>query len=277
MEEDERGVPVTNPIRALDRGMRVFLFVYHHPDVGYTDVQAATSVPNATLVRILRTLESGGLVTRDPQTGRYWRGDALTEPTLDVGTLVRAARPVLEQVSASTDETVALFVRDGDERVCVDVVESPQALRHVLHSNLRSPIDAGCTAQVLLAFVEELEPPDRIPAYTPRTIIDRAALDATLAKVRRRGYAVTADQTYDGVAGFSAPVRDADGRTLGALSVTGPTNRLPLAAPRAWGKLLADAGERVGQRYAAEPSRASQHRSRVERLPSIRGDDSLAE
>lgn len=263
MEEDERGAPVTSPIRALDRGMRVFLFVYHHPGVGYTDVQAATSVPNASLVRILRTLESGRLVTRDPQTGRYWRGDALTQPTLDVGTLVRAARPVLEQVSASTDETVALFVRDGNERVCVDVVESPQALRHVLHTNLRRPIDAGCTAQVLLAFSEGLEPPDHMPAYTPRTITDRATLGATLAWVRQRGYAVTVDQTFDGVAGFSAPVRHVDGHTLGVLSVTGPSSRLPLEAPRTWGMLLVDAGHRIAQRYQAQPSRAPQHHSRT--------------
>lgn len=260
MEEEERGVPVGSPIRALDRGMRVFLYIYHHPGVGYTDVQAATGVPNASLVRILRTLESGRLVTRDPQTGRYGRGDALSEPTLDVGKLVRAARPVLEHVSASTDETVALFVRDGDERVCADVVESTHELRHVVHPNVRRPIDAGSTAQVLLAFVDELEPPDHIPAYTPHTITDHETLGAALAKVRRRGYAVAADQTFDGLAGFSAPVRDADGRTLGALSVTGPSTRLPLDAPRSWGKLLTDAGRRIAQRYQAEPPRGSQHR-----------------
>jgi DNA-binding IclR family transcriptional regulator len=261
VEEDERGSPVTSPIRALDRGMRVFLFVYHHPGVGYADVQAATGVPNASLVRILRTLESGRLVTRDAETGRYRRGDALAEPTLDVGTLTRAARPVLEQLAAGTDETVALFVRDGDERVCVDVVESPHALRHVLHAGLRKPIDAGSTAQVFLAFVDGLEPPEDIPAYTPTTVTDRTALATTLTKVRRRGYAVTTDQTFDGVAGFSAPIRDGDGRVLGAVSVTGPSARLPLDAPRALGRLVTDAGQRIAQRYQAEPARAPRRAS----------------
>lgn len=241
--------------------MRVFLHVYHHPGVGYADVQAATRVPNASLVRILRTLESGRLVARDAETGRYWPGDALAEPTLDVGTLTRAARPVLEQLAAGTDETVALFVRDGDERICVDVVESPHVLRHVLHPGLRKSVDAGCTAQVLLAFVEGLEPPDDIPAYTPRTITDRAGLNRALAKVRRRGYAVSADQTFDGVAGFSAPIRDADGHTLGAVSVTGPSGRLPLDNPRTWGKLLVDAGHRIAQRYHAAPPRAPRRAS----------------
>lgn len=115
--------------------------------------------------------------------------------------------------------------------MCVDVVESPHALRHVLHAGLRMPIDAGYTAQVFLAFAEVLEQPEDTPAYTAKTVTDRTELAATLAKVRRHGYAVTSEQTFHGVAGFSAPIRDPEGRLLAAVSVTGP--KQPATAGRA--------------------------------------------
>jgi DNA-binding IclR family transcriptional regulator len=88
---------------------------------------------------------------------------------------------------------------------------------------------AGSGAKVLLAYGDDAIRQAVLPAAK---FSDRA-----LAEVRRRGWAQSAGEREPGVASVSAPVRDARGAVIAAISVSGPIDRI---------------GRRPGARWAAD-------------------------
>ncbi len=81
------------------------------------------------------------------------------------------------------------------------------------------PLAAGSGGKVLLAWSGDSERFPVVPA-------------AELAGIRRRGWAASVAEREAGVASISAPVRQADGRLLGAVCVSGPASRLGQAGCR---------------------------------------------
>jgi IclR family acetate operon transcriptional repressor len=98
-------------------------------------------------------------------------------------------------------------------------------------------LPAHCTAlgKVLLgcgdpkrleAYDQELVVRGRIAARTPATLVDREKLVEHLRAVRAQGYAVDLEECEVGLCCAAAPVYDASGRLVAALSVSGPAFRL---------------------------------------------------
>jgi DNA-binding IclR family transcriptional regulator len=171
----------------------------------------ATGYHRATAHRLATALETHGFVGRDG-AGRFTLGPrlvALGRAAAGSLPLRDAARPVLERLRDETAESVQLYVRDGDRRVCVDSLESPHGLRTIVALGAVLPLDKGSAGAVLRE--------------------DDAAL--------RRGWAESVGEREAGVASVSAPVRDEAGRIRAAVSVSGPIER----TTRAPGKRYAPA------------------------------------
>jgi DNA-binding IclR family transcriptional regulator len=178
----------------------------------------ATGLPRATAHRLAVALEVHRLIGRDAE-GRFVLGPrvgelagALPDP------LVTAAASVLAWVRDECGESAQLYRRDGNERVCVAAAERATGLRTTVPVGSRLPLTAGSGAQVLCAWSEPSTLADVLAQaeFTPRT----------LAEVRRRGWAQSIGQREAGVASVSAPVLARDGALLGALSLSGPIERL---------------------------------------------------
>jgi len=109
-------------------------------------------------------------------------------------------------------------VRDGGSRVCIAAAERSHGLRDTVPVGARLPLTAGSAAHALLAFAPAEEVTTLLPAasFTARTLLD----------VRRRGWAHSIAEREAGVASLSAPVRDPAGGVLGAVSISGPVERL---------------------------------------------------
>ena len=91
-------------------------------------------------------------------------------------------------------------------------------LRDTVPVGARLPLTAGSAAHALLAFAPAEEVTALLPSasFTARTLLD----------VRRRGWAHSVAEREAGVASLSAPVRDGAGGVLGAVSISGPVERL---------------------------------------------------
>jgi len=86
----------------------------------------ATGLPRATAYRLAAALEVHAFVGRDGD-GRFQLGPRLAQPALQV-----VARPALEMLRDATGESVQLYVRRGDRRLCIDALESPHGLRTIV-------------------------------------------------------------------------------------------------------------------------------------------------
>jgi DNA-binding IclR family transcriptional regulator len=192
-----------------------------------------------TAYRLAVALEVHRYVERDPQ-GRFVVGPAIVElATARTDPLERAAAPILEQLCAATHESVQLYRRAGNVRRCVAAAERSSGLRDTVPVGAELPMTAGSAAQVLLAWE-----PTGDAAVVAR---DARFSVATLATVRRRGWAASVGEREAGVASVSAPVFGPDGRVVAAVSVSGPIDRLT----RTPGKLHAAAVMAAGHSLTA--------------------------
>ncbi|MDR7416993.1 MAG: IclR family transcriptional regulator [Armatimonadota bacterium] len=222
-------------VRSLLRGLQVLEILARDPELSLTEIARRAHLPFSTTHRLLETLCRRGFVTQPEASGRYRLGLKAFEvgiAFLASHRLPEVARPVMVDLVKHLNETANLAVRDGREAVYVLQVESPRMLRLFAHPGARHPLYCTGVGKVLLAW--EPEPEVRsllgsgpLPRYTPRTLTDPEAVLQELRAVRARGYAVDREERETGVRCVAAPVRDATGRVVAALSVSAPATRLP--------------------------------------------------
>ncbi|MBV9013048.1 MAG: IclR family transcriptional regulator [Pseudonocardiales bacterium] len=215
-------------IGVLDKAVRVLRTVATSP-CGLAELCDRTGLPRATAHRLAVGLEAHRLLTRGGD-GRWRPGPALRE--LGEGALdplLDAAAMVLPRLRDVTGESVQLYRRDGMVRVCVAAAEPPSGLRDTVPVGARLSMSAGSGAKILAAWAD--------PSIQ-RAILGEAIFgERTLLEVRKRGWAQSVAERESGVASVSAPVRDASGTVIAAVSVSGPVDRI---------------GRRPGVRWAAD-------------------------
>jgi DNA-binding IclR family transcriptional regulator len=204
-------------IGVVDKSVAILSSVAAQPR-GLAELVAATELPRATAHRLAVALEVHRLLARDAD-GRFVLGPRLGELAAALpDPLVAAAGPVLAWVRDESGESAQLYRRDGADRVCVAAAERTHGLRTTVPVGSRLPLTAGSGAQVICAWSD--------PSSVAEILAQAEFTDRTLADVRRRGWAQSVGQREAGVASVSAPVRTADGELLGAVSVSGPIERL---------------------------------------------------
>ncbi len=203
----------------------------------------ATGISRPTTHRLALALESHGLVGRD-ERGRFRLGVRLAAWGRSAvplsATMLEQSAMVLADLRDETGESAQLYVRDGDHRVCVAAAERPTGLRDTVPIGARLPLVAGSGGKVLLAWTD---PADWPPG------VDGPGLRA----VRHRGRAASVAEREAGVASVSAPVRGPDGAVVGALSVSGPIDRLGRRPGPRFAPALVRAAERLHQGPARRP------------------------
>jgi DNA-binding IclR family transcriptional regulator len=209
----------------------------------------ASNLPRPTAHRLLVALETHRLVTRDPGAGAtaaaFRLGPRLTElaavagPELDLASL---AGPVLDRLHSATSESVQLYVRSGDHRLCIAARDAGTGLRDSVPVGALLPLEVGSGGKVLLAW----------SAGRASQAQGDAASQAELAAVRGRGWAASVAEREAGVASVSAPVLR-DGVLLAALCVSGPISRLGQAPDRKLAATVVDAAADL-TRQLTEPA-----------------------
>jgi DNA-binding IclR family transcriptional regulator len=206
------GPPVSG-VGVLDRSMTLLELLADGPR-SLRFLAEASGLPRPTAHRLLLALEVHGLVARDA-SGAFRLGPHLTELAVRAGHglgLAALAAGVLARLHEQTGESVQLYLRSGDRRLCVAAHDAGTGLRDSVPVGALLPLDAGSGGKVLLAWSDDAERFPQVPA-------------AELAAARRRGWASSVAEREPGVASVSAPVLR-DGTLLGALCVSGPASRL---------------------------------------------------
>jgi DNA-binding IclR family transcriptional regulator len=179
---------------------------------------AETGLSRATAHRLAVALEAHGLVRRDDE-GRFSLGLRLIGLGHAAAEAIPGwldARPALDWLREQTGESVQLFVRDGDERVCVESLEAPHELRTIVPVGARLPLDRGSGGRALRP-----------------------------GGARAGGWIESVAERQPGVASVSAPVTDPAGRVVAAVSVSGPVDRTTRTPGRRYGAAVAEAAARI--------------------------------
>src|SRR5262245_4084197 len=176
------------------------------------DLHAATGLARLTACRIAVARARSRPRDRGRRV-RFFLGHRLAAWGAVAGRgLPEVARPVLARLADETGESAQLYVREGDQRVCIAVHERPSGLRDTVPLGAVLPLDRGSGGKVLLAWAPDAQRFD--------------LAERELTTVRRRGFAASVGEREPGVASVSAPVFSGPDSVVAAISVSGPIDRL---------------------------------------------------
>ena len=197
---------------------------------------AATHLARPTAHRLAIALERHRFVVRD-QHGRFVLGSRFTELAAAAGEdrLLAAAGPILQTLLDRTGESAQIYRRQGDQRVCIAAVERASGLRDSIPVGAMLSMEAGSAAQILLAWedTELLHQGLRHAKFSA----------AKLATVRKRGWADSINERDEGVCSISAPIRNASGQVIAAISISGPSGRMGSNPGHRFAPLVMGAGK----------------------------------
>lgn len=171
--------------------------------------------------------------------------------------IVNVARPVLEELAATTGENVYLGIRQARGIAYADSVEAESGLMTRFPLGSIRPLHATSPGKVFLAFhvpagqMDGFLGPDPLPAFTRYTITDRVKLRQQLEQIRARGYALNEQEVVEGACGISAPIFGADGTLAGSITIGVPVIRFKSRRDVAIRKAIAAATE-ISRRLGVE-------------------------
>ncbi len=236
----DSGLPATSEARAstlssVRNAVRVLKsFSTTDREWGVTELSRKLELGKSTTHRLLSTLVEEGMLEQNAETGRYRLGLAVFDLAAAVPTqfdLHEAVLSPMTDLRNRTGETVQVGVLDGREVVYIERLDSPSTSRVFLQVGRRNWAHCSATGKALLANLPRPQLDKTLAGWQPVALSDRSITDISklrveLDEVRRRGYSVNNRESEDEVVSMAAPIRDHAGRTIAALSMAGPKNRI---------------------------------------------------
>jgi DNA-binding IclR family transcriptional regulator len=218
------------------------------------EVSNLLGMSKSTAHRYLTTLEKLAVVERN-EKDHFRLGLKLIKLAgafLSDHNLRNVSEPLLNEVAAQTQETIHLAVPSINEVVYIAKVDSPHSIRMASRIGARMPMYCTSLGKAILAHysfnrVEEIIH-EGMPARTPYTITSAQALRAELERVHAQGFATDDQENEMGVRCVGAPIFDYTTKVIGAISVSGPANRMSKERSLDLGPLVRDAALEVSRR-----------------------------
>lgn len=191
------------------------------------ELSEASGIPVSTVFRMLKFMAGAGYLKSG--NGAYTLGTGfvrLGNVAREQNPLTGAARPVLEELSAATRETVHLAELKDRRIIYVDKVEGARPVRMGSMIGKTGPLYCTGVGKAILAFLPEserealLEQMDFQP-FTANTITSAEAMAEEIAGIRRSGYAVDDCEHEEGVFCVAAPILDYRGFSIAGISISG--------------------------------------------------------
>jgi IclR family KDG regulon transcriptional repressor len=217
--------------QSLERGLDILEMIEAESgDIGVRELARRVGLSPTIVQRLVSSLALRGYIEKNPETARYRLGHrsmilgASGERGVDYAA---TARRELDRLAHEHQLNGFVSVLRGGRAIYLLAVQAdgPVAIRVSLGSEM--PLHSTAAGKVLLASVDDAEARKllghrKLAAITPHTITDPATLVASLAKVRRQGFATVIEENIPGVLSVGAPITDRGGNVVAALSVAFP-------------------------------------------------------
>jgi DNA-binding IclR family transcriptional regulator len=243
-------------MRAVQRILAIIeCFTPERRSLSLQEIADRIQLPKATAFRIVHSLEEAGYVVRLENqqyclSFRFIRIAGLVKSTLDIRSL---ARPVMEELTEKTEETVCIYTVSGQSRVCIDTMTAAMQLRSVMQPGDHAPLLSGSSSKVLLAYMPPIQQQPLLPAMAKASKRSRTALIAELDAVRKQGYAISHGERHLGLSGIAAPIADMNEQVRYCLTLSGPTVRIQLHEKQ-FTNLLVKAAARISRQFGGKSS-----------------------
>ncbi len=222
--------------------------------VRFAELLEHSDFPKATLYRFLQSLTNQGMLSYEPERQTYTPGLRLVRLAHTAWTqssLAPIARPFLDALSAETGETVHLAQLDSSQVLYVDKRNAAQPIEMYSQAGKVGPAYCTGVGKAMMAFMDAAALDRAVSQqsyhrFTDKTLSSEAALRADLDLIRSRGYAIDDEEHEPGIICVACPILTSGGRMLGAISVTGSTERMDFKQLEAWVPRVRRVAEQIG-------------------------------
>jgi IclR family acetate operon transcriptional repressor len=254
--------------RSASRVLAALEGIARHQPIGVSELARQLGADKSATQRAIMTLADDGWIRTSPGTPTRWQltGHILAVAHIAHGShdLRQRARGALEDLRDESGETVLLTVPDIRHFVVIDVVESRQFLRSVPHIGMIVPVQGSATSRAVLPFLDANAQIELLGEAPDKKMLEH------FARTRERGYSVSEGDVAARSTNLAAPIFEMDGRPVGAVVLSAPSDRIgPKTQPKFGAMLLrtARALSRGGTHldYAKETKREDRRQSVGER------------
>lgn len=233
----------------------------HRGSLSVTEVSRLIGREKSQVSRTLKELAQAGFVDRDPDTNGYRLGWRIFTLAACAGEqrLITAAPEVLRRLVAVVQERAHLTVREADGVLTLLSESPPTGMQTVSWVGKITPLHCTSTGRALLwdmsdERIRELLTGVEFGGTGPKAPHDLDDLLARLRRDRERGYALVHEEFEAGVDAAAAPVRDARGKVVAAVNISGPRFRLGRRLEAA-GRQVHAAADQLSQVLGWQPGR----------------------
>lgn len=220
-------------VQSLERALDIMeILSRSEGEIGVSEIGTEAGLANGTVHRLLATLHHRGYARQNPKTRKYSLGvKSLTLASSAQDRIGPLSRPFLRELMEISQESANLAGLEKNSIVYLEQVPASRMVRMFTEPGNRAAPHATGSGKVILAYqpeelVEAIVRRVGMPGFTSQTITDLARFRDELAGIRVLGYALDSEEVEEGVRCLAAPVFSPDGRTIAAMSISGPVGRL---------------------------------------------------
>lgn len=260
-------------IAAVDRALVLLEALADRPGQGVTALSKSLGMTKSIVFRLLQTLEDRGFVYRDPEHAVYslgYRIGVLGERVGRDGSLLFAARPVMDALRERTSENINLVVREGPRSLVLATRAGHHSIRLFAQAGRNGPLHAGGGSLCLLAYCDDafvktaLSGP--LEAFTPYTVTDPEKLRQLLDRIRMNGYNIALNDLDDGAFSVAAPIIGANGEVIAAISVAGAMVRFNEERRESYIQAVREAAEQISAKLSLRQSDKASSSAAIESM-----------
>ena len=247
----------TAQVQSLTRGLSVLQCLARaEGGLTLTDIAQRVQLPPSTTHRLLSTLEKMGYVYQAGDLAHWYVGMeafAVGSSFLSNRDFVAQSHAYMRRLMEQAGETTNLAILDGTEAVFIDQVQCRETMRTIVKLGSRVPLHASGVGKAIFASL----PNDQIdamlkvrglPRITENTITSPETMWASIRVIRQRGWSFDDEEHLPGTRCVAAPFYDEHAEPLGAISIAGPTSRLPDDRIKQLGPLVSHIAEEITHR-----------------------------
>lgn len=210
--------------RSIERAFDILeCFLVDKQELTLMEITSLTNLSASTAHRLIATLEKRNYLVRNNENKKYQLGSIVAKFVniisgkigLDFKIIVRKYMIELHHIY---NESMSLYVIDGDKRLCIDRLESTHELRRVIDIGSTFPLGLGAAGRVLIAYLNQNSVDD--------LYLNTDINSLEYQRIRGLGYVISEGEREVGVSAVAVPIFNFTGKIIASLSISGPSARL---------------------------------------------------
>lgn len=222
--------------QTISRAIRALKLIAQYGSAGMrlVDLAQEMHLERPTAHRLLKALITEDMLVQDSSSRRYTLGPLVFELGLASAhqfNLRDICVPVLEDLAERTGDTTFLFVRSGNDAVCLSRLQGTYPIQTpAVPVGSRQPLGVNAGGLALLSCLSEAEVTRVLEAIAPRLSVygnfDTDELRICCQRTQSAGYAWIANRAVPGVSALGLPIKSSTGTAIAAITVAATQTRM---------------------------------------------------